>query len=60
MKLWKDMSLLEQYRCIYSDKHKDAYGFRPRNDISGWTVEDFLREFAIMENSIDEQADDAS
>ena len=58
MKLWKDMSLLEQYRCIYSDKHKDAYGFRPRNDISGWTVEDFLREFAIMENSIDEQADD--
>jgi hypothetical protein len=60
MKLWKDMSLLEQYRCIYSDKHKDAYGFRPRHDTSDWTMEDFLREFAIMENSIDEQADDAS
>jgi hypothetical protein len=58
MKLWNEMSLLEQYRCHYSDMHKDAYGFRPRHDISDWTEETFLREFEIMSKCIDEQADD--
>ena len=41
MKLWNEMTLLEQYICIYSDMHKDAYGFRPRNDISEWTEDDW-------------------
>lgn len=28
---WEDLSELEQLATIYSDAHKDAFGFRPRN-----------------------------
>ena len=52
MKLWNDMSLLEQYACIYSDMHKDAFGFRPRNDVSEWTEDDFRKEFEILRKCI--------
>lgn len=45
---WEDLSELEQLASEYSDFHKEAYGFRPRNDVSGWTVEDFRREFADL------------
>jgi hypothetical protein len=41
-KKWDEMSLLEQYRCIYSDRFKDAYGVRPTNDISDWNEMRFL------------------
>jgi hypothetical protein len=58
MKLWNEMSLLEQYTCIYSDMHKDAYGFRPRNDISEWTEDDFRKEFEILQKCIIETEDD--
>jgi len=63
-KSWEQMSALEQAQCTYSDFHKDAYGFRPRNDVSNWTLEDFDREFAIFarvceENRIQEAAAEA-
>ena len=57
MKLWNEMSLLEQYACIYSDMHKDAFGFRPRNDISEWTEDDFRNEFEILRKCIIETED---
>jgi hypothetical protein len=63
-KSWEEMTALEQAQCTYSDFHKDAYGFRPRNDVSDWTLEDFDREFAIFarvceENRIQEEAAEA-
>ena len=36
MKTWNDMTRREQLFCIYSDAHKDAYGFRPVSD--GWQM----------------------
>ena len=63
-KSWEEMTALEQAQCTYSDFHKDAYGFRPRNDVSNWTLEDFDREFAVFarvceENRIREEAAEA-
>jgi len=63
-KSWEEMSALEQAQCTYSDFHKDAYGFRPRNDVSDWTLEDFDREFAVFarvceENRIQQEAAEA-
>ena len=36
MTRWEDLSKVEQYACEYSDVFKDAFGFRPRFDTSGW------------------------
>jgi hypothetical protein len=47
-KSWDELSQMEQAECIYSDMHKEAYGFRPRNDISEWTMEDFEAEFKVL------------
>jgi hypothetical protein len=63
-KSWEEMTALEQAQCTYSDFHKDAYGFRPRNDVSNWTLEDFDREFAVFarvceQNRIQEEAAEA-
>ena len=58
MKTWDEMSLLEQYSCIYSDMHKDAYGFRPVNDISDWNEIRFLAEFDIMRKAIQQSITD--
>jgi len=63
-KSWEEMTALEQAQCTYSDFHKDAYGFRPRNDVSDWTLEDFDREFAVFarvceQNRIQEEAAEA-
>jgi len=33
----------------YSDLYKEAYGFRPRFDISHFTSDDFEKEFAKLE-----------
>jgi hypothetical protein len=45
MKSWDEMTELEQLACEYSDYYKDAYGFRPRNDVSLWTAEDYKKQF---------------
>lgn len=31
MREWSELTALEQAANLYSDAHKDAYGFRPRN-----------------------------
>lgn len=56
-KAWDDLSALEQAQCIYSDMHKDAYGFRPRHDTSSWTLGDFEQEFAVMQAQIKQDLD---
>jgi len=48
LKFWEELSELEQAQEIYSDMHKDAYGFRPRFDYSGWTLDKFNSQFEIM------------
>lgn len=62
-KSWEEMSEIEQAQCIYWDMHKDAYGFRPRGiDTSTWTLEDFKREFEVLDQVImaeEEQRHDA-
>lgn len=37
---WEEYTDVEQAAVIYSDCHKDVYGFRPR-DTSNWTLEQF-------------------
>ena len=59
MKPWNLLTKLEQYSCIYSDMHKDAYGCRPRNDTSSWTAEMFEAQFDQMAKVIDVQAQEA-
>jgi hypothetical protein len=56
LKSWDEMTELEQAIEIYSDMHKDAYGFRPRFDYSNYTLEQFDAEFKTMSKII-EQAD---
>lgn len=53
-KSWEEMSPLEQMACSYSDFFKSAYGFRPRSDVSSWTVEDFQKEFDVLEKVCEE------
>ena len=50
---WEELSELEQAQEIYSDMHKDAYGFRPRFDYSTWTLEQFNAEFEQMGRTIE-------
>mgnify|MGYP003346397533 CR=1 FL=1 len=45
MKHWNELTPLERAHETYSDMYKDAYGFRPRNDVSNWTLADFEKEF---------------
>lgn len=53
-KTWEELTPLEQAHCTYSDMYKDAYGFRPRHDVSDWTLEDFATEFDILSDTIAE------
>jgi len=53
-KAWEELSALEQAQEIYSDMHKDAYGFRPRFDYSTWTLEQFNAEFELMGRIIED------
>jgi hypothetical protein len=53
-KAWEELSALEQAQEIYSDMHKDAYGFRPRFDYSTWTLEQFNAEFETMGRIIED------
>ena len=48
LKSWEELSELEQAQEIYSDMHKDAYGFRPRFDYSTWTLDKFNAQFETM------------
>jgi len=48
LKFWEELSELEQAQEIYSDMHKDAYGFRPRFDFSTWTLDKFNAQFETM------------
>jgi hypothetical protein len=56
-KPWDQMTTLEQYGVTYSDMFKDAYGFRPTNDVSDWTEADFEAEFDRLGARIGEQED---
>jgi hypothetical protein len=48
-KSWEEMSELEQLACEYWDFYKEAHGVRPRHvNTSGWTVEDYQREFEVL------------
>ena len=42
----------QDIRSAYSDMHKDAYGVRPREDLSDWTESEFELAFATMERVI--------
>lgn len=54
MTRWEDMTALEQAAIIYSDMHKDAYGFRPREGgiHNPQTLEDYDSAFADMQATI--------
>lgn len=54
---WEDLSPLEQAAQIYSDMHKDAYGFRPREGgvHNPQTLEDYNRAFEAMQSEITEE-----
>ena len=53
LKTWEEMSVVEQYSCVYWDMYKDAYGVRPRGiDTSSWTAEDFQQEFTCLQATI--------
>jgi hypothetical protein len=55
-KTWEEMSDLEQAQCQFWDMYKDAYGVRPRGiNTTGWTLEDFRSEFAILGEVIDRE-----
>ena len=52
-KSWDELTVLEQAQATYWDRHKDAYGVRPRCiDTSSWTIEDFEAEFVILGQAI--------
>jgi len=54
-KTWDQMTLLEQYACIYWDMYKDAYGVRPRGiDTRDWTEEDYRIRIGFLEKVIQE------
>lgn len=59
---WNDLTELEQAAVIYSDMHKDAYGFRPRNGgvHAPTTLAEYDAAFASMQDTIrDDEAEDA-
>ena len=45
MRLWKDLTELEQLQSIYSDTYKDTFGVRPRfiSD-ENWNNVEWLRQ----------------
>ena len=56
LRKWDEMTILEQYACIYSDRFKDAYGFRPRgNETSDWNEIQYLAEFAKLNEIVARQ-----
>ena len=46
MRVWKDMTPMEQMRASYSDFHKDVLGFRPDLiEVSSWSDEELVKEW---------------
>ena len=43
-----ELSELDQAHGEFSDLHKEVYGFRPRWDVSHWTLQDFDNEMARL------------
>lgn len=54
-KSWEELTVLEQLACTYSDMYKDAYGCRPRHDMSGWTEERFQEAFDGLQAVIEQE-----
>ena len=52
-KSWDDYTELEQAHQLYSDYYKDVNGFRPRNDVSDWTLEDFDRAMESLSKEME-------
>jgi hypothetical protein len=52
MKMWEEMTTLEQYECTYSDMFKDAHGFRPRGMLMPTTEEEYEEEFTRLQRLI--------
>lgn len=54
---FNEWPLIEQLACTYSDAHKDAYGFRPRNGgiHNPQTVEEYEAAIEKCAATIDEQ-----
>ena len=57
MRDWDDLSELEQLATIYSDAHKDAYGFRPRGGgiHNPTTVEEYRAAIEDCGRTIEEE-----
>jgi hypothetical protein len=55
MTTWEQLSELEQLQVVYSDAHKDAYGFRPRGASTLTTVEQYKAELQRLSQVIAEQ-----
>lgn len=53
MKSWDDYTPLEQAHQLYSDYYKDVNGFRPRRDVSDWTLEDFDRAMKSLSEEME-------
>jgi hypothetical protein len=53
----ESLSKREALLQIYSDYHKDAYGFRPRYDYSAYSLEQLEADFARFGQMISEAAE---
>jgi phage baseplate assembly protein W len=50
---WEDLTPLEKCREAYSDMFKDVYGFRPRGQDFGWTLEQYEEEFEYLDRALE-------
>lgn len=50
----EELLLLQDYRNTFSDTYKDAYGVRPRFDVSHYTLQDFKDTFNSLYATIAE------
>jgi len=55
MKSWEELTELEQAACIFSDMYKDVHGVRPRFDDSSWTIEEYNRQMASLNEQMEIQ-----
>lgn len=44
-----EMTTVEQFAETYSDFYKEVNGFRPRQDTSDWTLDDWKKEFDYLQ-----------
>lgn len=55
---WDNLSELEQCAILYSDLHKDVYGFRPRHDASDWTVDRYKENLDFLQGELEQKFDE--